>query len=174
MALCFNVIKAGWLGNEQWFLFSLCRSTAAAEGSEPCVDGADAQQASDVGGHIQSVSTLQRQRPRGHRHGSTCPGGASPEELAEPPGWGTLGNTHTHRYNQTYLLRTSWTFPEPCLCWSCITTPLNFIWELLLLFSTGNTSTWCPANSACYCLSTLFKAGSLSCLPFIRVVLLLI
>ncbi len=64
------------------FLF---RPAAAAEGSESGVDGADAQQASDAGGHIQSVSALQRQRPCGHCHGPTCPGGAGPEELAEPP-----------------------------------------------------------------------------------------
>lgn len=64
----------------------LCRAPAAAEGREPRVDGAHAQQAADAGGHLQGVSALQRPGPRGHRHGPLRPGGARPEELAEPPG----------------------------------------------------------------------------------------
>lgn len=64
-----------------------CRTAAAAEGGEPGLDGAHAQQASDAGGHLQGVSALQRQRTRGHRHGPARPGGAGLEELAEPPGW---------------------------------------------------------------------------------------
>lgn len=64
-------------------LFCLYRPTAAPEGSEPSVDGADAQQTSDAGGHLQSVSALQRQGARGHRYSPACSGGAGSEELAE-------------------------------------------------------------------------------------------
>lgn len=74
------------LVDEPSFSSSLCRPPAAAEGGEPGLDGADAQQAADAGGHIQGVSTLQRQRPRRHCHGPAGPGGAGPEELAEPLG----------------------------------------------------------------------------------------
>lgn len=64
----------------------VCRTPAAAEGCKPRLDRAHAQQAPDAGGHLQGVSTLQRPRPRGHRHGPLRAGGARPEELAEPPG----------------------------------------------------------------------------------------
>lgn len=40
-------------------LFSVCRPAVAVEGCKQSVDRADAQQTSDAGGHIQSVSTLQ-------------------------------------------------------------------------------------------------------------------
>lgn len=79
------------------------RAAAAAEGCEPCVDGADAQQAPNAGGHLQSVSALQRQRPRGHQHSTSRFGGAGPEELAEPPGLVTLWR-HKQRRSLTDLL----------------------------------------------------------------------
>ena len=43
-----NKFYFAWLNT----VVSLCRPAAAAKGCEPSVDRADAQQASDAGGHI--------------------------------------------------------------------------------------------------------------------------